>query len=82
MMPLMLFPQLLLCGLLVPRDELPTALAWLSWLMPLSYSIDAASEAVAHATITSAYVVNVSVVLAFIVAALAVGGLTLRRQTP
>jgi ABC-2 type transport system permease protein len=81
MMPLILFPQLLLCGLLVPRDELPAVLEWLSWLMPLSYSVDATSEAVVSTTVTAAYAVNVAVVLAFIAAALAVGGLTLRRQT-
>jgi ABC-2 type transport system permease protein len=81
MMPLLLLPQLFLCGLLVPRDQLPTILEWLSWLMPLSYAIDAMSEAVAHSAVTSAYLVNIGMVIAFALVSLAIGGLTLRRQT-
>lgn len=81
MMPLMLFPQFLLCGFIVPRDELPTVLEWLSWLMPLTYGMNAVFEAVAETSVTAYYLANVGAVLAFAVAALAVGGLTLRRQT-
>lgn len=81
MMPLIIFPQLFLCGLLVPRDELPPVLEWLSWLMPLSYSIDATTEAVASSTVTTAYAVSLAAVLAFALGALALGGLTLRRQS-
>ncbi len=81
MMPLMLLPQLFLCGLLVPRDQLPTILEWLSWLMPLTYAIDAMTEAVAHPSATSAYLVNIGIVIGFALVSLAIGGLTLRRQT-
>ena len=81
MMPLMLFPQLFLCGLLVPRDELPPVLEWLSWLMPLSYSIDATMEAVANTTATKTYLFSMGMVIAFALASLAVGGVTLRRTT-
>lgn len=81
MMPLLLFPQLFLCGLLVPRDELPPLLEWLSYLVPLSYSIDATREAALSSTATQAYVVNVCIVIGFALLALAVGGVTLRRQT-
>jgi len=81
MMPLVIFPQLFLCGLLVPRDELPALLEWLSWLMPLSYSIEAANEAIASTTVTSTYLVCLAAVLAFALGSLALGGVTLRRQT-
>ena len=81
MMPLVIFPQLFLCGLLVPRADLPPVLEWLSWLMPLSYSVDATNEAVSQASVTTAYLVSIAVVVAFALASLAVGGLTLRRQT-
>ena len=81
MMPLIIFPQIFLCGLLVPRDQLPTVLEWLSWLMPLSYSVDAASEAMTSSSVTAAYLIDMGAVLAFAFAALALGGLTLRRQT-
>lgn len=82
MMPLVIFPQLFLCGLLVPRDELPALLEWLSWLMPLTYSIEAASEAITNASVTSAYLVSLAAVVGFALASLALGGITLRRQTP
>ncbi len=81
MMPLMLLPQLILCGLIVPRDEMPPVLEWLSWLMPLTYAINAAKEAIVNTTVTAYYAANLGVVLAFALAALAVGGVTLRRQT-
>ena len=81
MMPLLLFPQLFLCGLLLPREDLPPVLEWLSWLMPLSYAMDATTEATIHDSVTSAYLVNIAVVLAFSAGALVVGGITLRRQT-
>ncbi len=81
MMPLMLLPQLFLCGLLVPRDQLPTILEWLSWLMPLTYAIDAMAEAVAYPSATTAYLVNLGMILGFALVSLAIGGLTLRRQT-
>ena len=82
MMPLIIFPQLFLCGLLVPRDELPPVLEWLSWLMPLSYAVDATNEAVSASGVTSTYLVSMAAVIAFAAGALALGGLTLRRQTP
>lgn len=81
MMPLMLFPQFLLCGFIVPRDQLPAILEWLSWLMPLSYAINATNEAVANSAVTQYYLANIGAVIAFSLAALAVGGLTMRRQT-
>ncbi|MHB1066793.1 MAG: ABC transporter permease [Candidatus Nanopelagicales bacterium] len=81
MMPLMLLPQLILSGLIVPRDEMPPVLEWLSWLMPLTYAINAAKEAIVNTTVTAYYAANLGAVLAFALAALAVGGLTLRRQT-
>lgn len=81
MMPLLLFPQLFLCGLLVPRDELPPLLEWVSALMPMSYAIDATHEGMTNSTVTAAYVANLAAVIAFALAALAIGGLTLRRQS-
>ena len=40
-MPVALLPQLLICGLIVPTDQLPTALEWFSCILPLTYAIDA-----------------------------------------
>src|SRR3954449_2407321 len=40
-LPAIVFPQILLCGLFVPRDQLPTGLRLLSDVLPLSYAVDA-----------------------------------------
>ena len=41
MLPVVLLPQFLLCGFIVPREELPDFLRWVSDLLPLSYAVDA-----------------------------------------
>ena len=43
-MPAVVFPQLLLCGLFVPRDQMPAGLELVSDLLPLSYAVDAMSR--------------------------------------
>lgn len=40
-LPVVLLPQLLLSGLLSPRDQMPQFLEWISKVLPLSYAIDA-----------------------------------------
>jgi ABC-2 type transport system permease protein len=81
-MPAILIPQLLLSGLLVPRDELPPALEVVSDLLPLSYAVDAMKHLSTSAEVTGEFWRNVAVVLAFTVAALVMGAVTLRRRTP
>ncbi|EYR64114.1 antibiotic ABC transporter permease [Actinotalea ferrariae CF5-4] len=81
MMPLVLFPQLVTAGLFLPRDQMPAVLEAVSRAMPLTYGIDALQDLAAGASlgdVTGA----VGAVVAFIVGALVVGTLTLRRRTP
>jgi ABC-2 type transport system permease protein len=80
-MPLVVIPQLLLCGLFVPRDQLPTVLEVVSDLLPLSYAVDA-MQAVAGSTSTGEVWQDIGIICAYVVGALALGALTLRRQTP
>src|SRR5215218_2284645 len=40
-MPLIVIPQILLCGLFIPRDQLPDVLEVVCNLLPLSYAVDA-----------------------------------------
>ena len=40
-MPAIVLPQFLLCGLLVPRDEMAGWLEAISAVLPLSYAVDA-----------------------------------------
>ena len=81
-MPAVVLPQLLLCGIIVPRDELPTALRLLSDVLPLSYAVDATQQVMTSPTATTEYWVNLSIVVGFMVVSLALGAATLRRRTP
>jgi ABC-2 type transport system permease protein len=81
-MPVALLPQLLLCGLIVPTDELPTVLEWLSWVLPLTYAIDAMNHVAANATPDPRFWIDVAVILAMGIGLLAAGAATLKRRTP
>jgi ABC-2 type transport system permease protein len=81
-MPAFLLPQFLLCGLLVPRDQLPTVLEWISNLLPLSYAVDAMKEIAANADPVTAVLGDLGIVAAFIAGALALASLTLSRRSP
>jgi ABC-2 type transport system permease protein len=78
--PAVVFPQMLLCGLLVPRDQMVTALRWLSAVMPLTWAYDGLSHAVAGDA-PGIVVRDALVVLGVAVLALALGATTLRRRT-
>jgi ABC-2 type transport system permease protein len=79
-MPLVVIPQLLLCGLFVPRDALPTVLNAISDVLPLSYAVDAMTHLVTS-TSTSEVWADIGVVVAFALAGLGLGAATLRRRT-
>ena len=80
-MPALVLPQVLLCGLFVARDALPTVLGALSDLMPLSYAVDAMQEVQTSTELTSALALDLLVIAGFVVAALALGAATLKRRT-
>jgi ABC-2 type transport system permease protein len=79
-MPLVVVPQLLLCGLFVARENLPGVLELISAALPLSYAVDAMQELVGAAD-ESVVWADVGVVVAFALAGLALGAATLRRRT-
>ncbi|MBI1376153.1 MAG: ABC transporter permease subunit [Frankiales bacterium] len=81
-MPVALLPQLLLCGLIVPTDQLPPVLEWLSWLLPLTYTFDALQRVAVDPTPDARFWVDLAVVSAMAVLLLAAGAATLRRRTP
>ena len=81
-MPLVIAPQLLLCGIIVPREQLPDWLQWVSNAMPASYALEALRQVGAHAELTSLAVRDFLIVAGFAVSALALAAATLRRRTP
>jgi ABC-2 type transport system permease protein len=81
LMPAVMIPQLLLCGLLVPRDDLPATLRLVSDILPLSYAVDAVAGVAAGRGFGEGAGTDALEVLAFIGGALALGAVTLRRRT-
>ncbi|MBI5337631.1 MAG: ABC transporter permease [Mycolicibacterium rufum] len=81
-MPLIIAPQLLLCGIIVPREQLPDWLQWISNAMPASYALEALRQVGAHAELTSLAVRDGAIVAGFAVVALGLAAATLRRRTP
>jgi ABC-2 type transport system permease protein len=80
-MPAVILPQLLLCGLLVPRDRMAPVLEAVSWALPMTYAYDALARATAgQGGVRLA--VDVLAVAAAIAISLALGATTLRRRTP
>jgi ABC-2 type transport system permease protein len=81
-MPAFVLPQFLLCGLLVPRDEMPDLLHAVSSLLPLSYAVDAMRDLTMTEGVPPEAWGDLLVVGAAIVLALGLGAATLRRRTP
>ncbi|GAA1891780.1 ABC transporter permease [Lapillicoccus jejuensis] len=84
-LPAVVLPQFLLCGLLVPREQLPAVLHAVSDVLPLSYAVDAMTTIATRTTAQGAAGDagrDLVVVLGFVVAALVLGSATLRRRTP
>ena len=81
LMPAFLFPQIIVCGLLMPRDQMPQALEWISRVLPLTYAVEAMQK-IAHGASWSDVAGAVGVMALWLVAAMAIGSLTLRRRTP
>jgi ABC-2 type transport system permease protein len=80
-MPAFVLPQFLLCGLLVPRDELPRVLHAISSVMPLSYAVDALRDVTTNAEVATSTWVDLGVVVGAVLLALGLGAATLRRRT-
>ncbi|MEQ1735742.1 MAG: ABC transporter permease [Rhodoglobus sp.] len=80
-MPAIVFPQVLLSGIILPRDQLPDVLHAISDWLPLSHAIDALN-AVARDDQETAYVGGKLLIIgAFVVAAIVLGSITLRRKS-
>ncbi len=78
-MPALVLPQILLCGLFVARDELPTVLSVISDVLPLSYAVDAMREV--QTNLDPVVGGDAMIITAFAVAFLTFGAATLRRRT-
>jgi ABC-2 type transport system permease protein len=81
-MPLVIAPQLLLAGIIVPRAMMPNWLEWISNVMPASYALEALQQVGSHPELTETAVRDIIVVIGCAVIALCLAAATLRRRTP
>jgi ABC-2 type transport system permease protein len=75
-----LMPQILLCGLFVPRERMNQLLQWLADVFPLTYSVDAMKQVTVFANWTGQLTRDFLVVIGFTMVSLIVGAVTIKRQ--
>jgi ABC-2 type transport system permease protein len=80
-MPVVVVPQILLCGLFVARDRMNEVLESISNVLPLTFSVDALQEIAANAEATEQLWLDAGTMLAIVLGVLVLASLTLRRQT-
>jgi ABC-2 type transport system permease protein len=81
-MPVFAMPQVLLCGLFMPREQMAQVLHWLSDVMPLSYAVEALNTVTASGALDETLIRDLAIVTGCAVLALIAGAATLRRRTP
>ncbi|MEW2396231.1 ABC transporter permease [Streptomyces sp. NPDC046862] len=80
-MPAVIFPQLLLCGLFTPRDNMHPALEAISDVLPMSYAVDGMNEVLNHPDMTTTFLRDTLIVAACAFLVLTLGAATLKRRT-
>jgi len=78
-MPIIM-PQVLLCGLFVPREQMASFLRWLSDVFPVTYAVDAMRQVSMYATWSSELTRDLVVIGGCGIVALILGATTIRRQ--
>jgi ABC-2 type transport system permease protein len=80
-MPAIIMPQLFLCGLFIARDQMAEVLYWISWALPLTYAYDALARTTHPGTLGPRFALDVVVLVGSVLAALALGAVSMRRRT-
>jgi ABC-2 type transport system permease protein len=81
-MPAVVLPQILLCGLLVPRDQMADWLDAVASVLPLTFAFDALDAVAVDGSGLSGVSDQIAVLAAMATVAIGLGALTLRRRTP
>jgi ABC-2 type transport system permease protein len=81
-MPIVVVPQILLCGLFVPRALMAGWLQAISKALPMTYAVEGLQEVGAHAEATSLLWRDFGIVAGCVVVALTLAAATLRRRSP
>ena len=80
-MPAFVLPQILLCGLIVPRDQMAGWLQAISAVLPFTYAYDALAKLASSTPLGARFWVDVVVIVGVTVLSLGLGAATLRRPT-
>jgi len=80
-LPALVLPQILLCGLFVPRAQMANWLEGISAALPLTYSYDALARVTRGDPLAGRFALDVGVTVGVTLLALALGAATLRRRT-
>ncbi len=81
-LPVVVVPQILLCGLFVPREQMVGWLQAVSDVLPLTYAVEALAQVGRYADPTATMWRDLTVVVGAAIAALILAAATLRRRTP
>jgi len=77
--PLIIFPQILLCGVIWPVDQMSTALQWIAKFLPLKYAINGMTDIMLKGQGLLDVGYEIGILAAFAVAFAILAALTLRR---
>ena len=80
-MPAVVFPQMLLCGLFVPRGSMAGWLGDISDALPLTYAYDALADVARGGPYGTRLAADIAVTLVGALVALSLAAVTLRRRT-
>lgn len=81
-MPVVVAPQLFLCGLFVAREDMAGWLQAISNALPMTYAVEALTEVGRFADPTTTLWKDLGIVVGCVVVALILAAATLRRRTP
>ncbi len=82
LMPVVVLPQILLCGLFVPRADMAGWLQAISDVLPLSYAVEALQQVGSNVDATSTFWLDLVIIGGCVILALTLAAGTLRRRTP
>jgi ABC-2 type transport system permease protein len=81
-MPAFVLPQILLCGLLVPLDQMAGWLEAIASVLPLTFAFEALDAVAVSGEALADVADEVAILLAMTAVAIGLAALTLRRRTP
>ena len=77
--PLIIFPQIFLCGIIWPVEQMPDYLQWLSKVLPLTYAVDGLREIMLYGQNLLDVRGDLAVLIGFIIVVSVLAAGTLRR---